>query len=146
MFFVFRLNITRLQSMAQIHSYYITNVKSELKFSSSNLGKDELESIMKEITTAMINNDDLFEEGEEEEEEIFSNDNNSNDLLMADIMNLNKFEQNEEIDNSNIDNIQPLHVNHRNININYKKKNIFQKKNKMNIINIPNYNKNLIPL
>ena len=70
MFFVFRLNITRLQSMAQIHSYYITNVKSELKFSSSNLGEDELESIMKEITTAMINNDDLFEEGEEEEEEI----------------------------------------------------------------------------
>src|SRR5947207_9788677 len=101
MFFVFRLNITRLQSMAQIHSYYITNVKSELKFSSSNLGEDELESIMKEITTAMINNNDLFEEGEEEEE-IFSNDNNSNDLLMADIMNLNKFEQNEEIDNSNI--------------------------------------------
>ena len=119
MFFVFRLNITRLQSMAQIHSYYITNVKSELKFSSSNLGEDELESIMKEITTAMINNDDLFEEGEEEEEEIFSNDNNSNDLLMADIMNLNKFEQNEEIDNSNIDNIQPLPVNHRNLNIDF---------------------------
>ena len=129
MFFVFRLNITRLQSMAQIHSYYITNVKSELKFSSSNLGEDELESIMKEITTAMINNDDLFEEGEEEEEEIeikieeeeeiFSNDNNSNDLLMADIMNLNKFEQNEEIDNSNINDIQPLPVNHRNLNIDF---------------------------
>ena len=127
MFFVFRLNITRLQSMAQIHSYYITNVKSELKFSSSNLGEDELESIMKEITTAMINNDDLFEEGEEEEEEIeieeeeeiFSNDNNSNDLLMADIMNLNKFEQNEEIDNSNINDIQPLPVNHKNLNIDF---------------------------
>src|ERR1041385_5025270 len=120
MFFVFRLNITRLQSMAQIHSYYITNVKSELKFSSSNLGEDELESIMKEITTAMINNDDLFEEGEkEEEEEIFSNDNNSNDLLMADIMNLNKFEQNEEIDNSNINDIQPLPVNHTNLNIDF---------------------------
>jgi len=118
MFFVFRLNITRLQSMAQIHSYYITNVKSELKFSSSNLGEDELESIMKEITTAMINNNDLFEEGEEEEE-IFSNDNNSNDLLMADIMNLNKFEQNEEIDNSNINDIQPLPVNHRNLNIDF---------------------------
>src|SRR2546423_6747820 len=125
MFFVFRLNITRLQSMAQIHSYYIINVKSELKFSSSNLGEDELESIMKEITTAMINNDDLFEEGEEEEieieeeEEIFSNDNNSNDLLMADIMNLNKFEQNEEIDNSNTNDIQPLPVNHRNLNIDF---------------------------
>src|SRR6266511_2369791 len=125
MFFVFRLNITRLQSMAQIHSYYITNVKSELKFSSCNLGEDELESIMKEITTAMINNDDLFEEGKEEEieieeeEEIFSNDNNSNDLLMADIMNLNKFEQNEEIDNLNINDIQPLPVNHRNLNIDF---------------------------
>ena len=62
MFFVCRLNITRLQSMAQIHSYYITNVKSELKFSSSNLDENELESIIKEITTAMINNNDLFEE------------------------------------------------------------------------------------
>ena len=37
MFFVFRLNITRLQSMAQIHSYYITNSKSEL----TNYGKDQ---------------------------------------------------------------------------------------------------------
>ena len=46
--------------MAQIHSYYITNIKPELKFFSSNLGVNELESIIKEITTVMINNDDFF--------------------------------------------------------------------------------------
>ena len=38
---------------------------------------------------------------------------------MADIMNLNKFEQNKEIDNSNINDIQPLPVNHRNLNIDF---------------------------
>jgi len=61
--------------MAQIHSYYITNAKSELRFSSSNMDVDELETAIQEIVTAMINNDDLFvkeEEGNEvEEEEIF---------------------------------------------------------------------------
>jgi len=42
---------------------------------------------------------------------------------MADIMNLNKFEQNEEIDNSNINDIQPLFVNHRNLNIDFEMRN-----------------------
>ena len=45
--------------MAQIHSFYITNAKTELKFSSSNLDENELKLAMQEITTAMINNDDL---------------------------------------------------------------------------------------
>jgi hypothetical protein len=37
--------------MAQIHSYYITNAKSELKFSSINLSEDELEAALRKITT-----------------------------------------------------------------------------------------------
>jgi hypothetical protein len=44
--FIFRLNINRLQSMAQIHSYYITNAKSELKFSSINLSENEFEAAL----------------------------------------------------------------------------------------------------
>src|SRR5271154_1040743 len=81
--------------MAQIHSYYITNAKSELKFSSSNLSEDELKTALQEITTAMINNDDLFVE---EEEEVFSdnenidlNEENGNNLLMENIMILDNF-------------------------------------------------------
>ena len=77
--------------MAQIHSYYITNAKLELKFSSSNLSEDELETALREITTAMINNNDLFIENEEDD--IDSNDESidlneddaNNDLFMANI-------------------------------------------------------------
>ena len=75
--------------MAQIHSYYITNAKSELKFSSSNMSEDELESILQEITMAMLNNDDLFVE-EDDDDAFLDNesinldeeDANANDLLM----------------------------------------------------------------
>lgn len=109
------MNIARLQSMAQIHSYYITNASSELKFSSSNLGKDELEIVMREITTAMINNDDLFDE---EDNEVFSDsesinldDENTNNLLMEEMIDLDVFEDSEERDeeenDENSNRIQP---------------------------------------
>jgi hypothetical protein len=91
--FYFRLNINRLQSMAQIHSFYITNAQSELKFSSNDLNENELEIALREITSAMIDNDDLFDE-EEEDNEFSDNDSinldeeNTNDLIMAEIMDL----------------------------------------------------------
>ena len=86
--------------MAQIHSYYITNAKSELKFSSSNMSEDELESTLQEITMAMLNNDDLFVE-EEDDDAFLDNesinldeeDTNANDLLMGNIMNLDDFRE-----------------------------------------------------
>jgi len=91
--------------MAQIHSYYITNAKSELKFSSSNMSKDELESILQEITMAMLNNDDLFVE-EDDDDAFLDNesinldeeDANANDLLMGNIMNLDDFREQNEVD------------------------------------------------
>lgn len=107
--FIFRLNINRLQSMAQIHSYYITNAKSELKFSSINLSEDELEAALREITTNMINNDDIFIEDEdsvvlddENNEDINLNENDTNNnLIIADIMKLDDFkEQDNNLDSS----------------------------------------------
>ena len=91
--------------MAQIHSYYITNAKSELKFSSSNMSEDELESTLQEITMAMLNNDDLFVE-EEDDDAFLDNesinldeeDANANDLLMGNIMNLDDFREQNEVD------------------------------------------------
>src|SRR2546421_6132055 len=85
--FYFRLNINWLQSMAQIHSFYITNAQSELKFASSNnLNENELEIALQDITSAMIDNSDLF--GEEEEDNDFSDNDsinfdeeNTNDLI-----------------------------------------------------------------
>ena len=95
--------------MAQIHSYYITNAKVELQFSSSNLSEDELETALREITTAMINNDDLFIEDDDEEEndDMASNDGIIEDdinFLMTDIMNLNDFR--EQIDENSDSRIQ----------------------------------------
>lgn len=80
--------------MAQIHSYYITNAKSELKFSSSNLNENELEIALQEITSAMINNDDLFDDEEEDNdfsdnESIDLNEENTNNLIMEEIIDLN---------------------------------------------------------
>jgi len=78
--------------MAQIHSYYITNAKSELKFSSINLNEDEIEVAMKEITTAMINNDDLFEEDDDDiisdSENINIDEEDTDNLHMTSIINL----------------------------------------------------------
>ncbi|GBC29869.2 hypothetical protein RhiirA1_483686 [Rhizophagus irregularis] len=54
-----KLDIAQLKSMVQLHSYYITNAKSELRFSSSNMNVDELETEIQKVITAMINNNDL---------------------------------------------------------------------------------------
>lgn len=78
--------------MAQIHSFYITNAQSELKFSSNNLNDNELEIALQEITSAMINNDDLFDE---EEDYVFSDNDginldgvNTNDLIITELIDL----------------------------------------------------------
>jgi len=122
--------------MAQIHSYYITNAKSELRFSSSNMDIDELETTIQEIVTAMINNDDLFVEEEEgneaEEEEIFSDSESvnldevdTNNLLLANAINLSisEFRERNEDDhdddvNLNIG-VQRRPVDHGDPNVNF---------------------------
>lgn len=79
--------------MAQIHSFYITNAQSELNFSSNNLSENELEIALQDITSAMIDNNDLFDE-EEEDNDYSDNDSinleeeNTDDLIMAEIMDL----------------------------------------------------------
>ena len=80
--------------MAQIHSFYITNAQSELKFSSNNLNENELETALQDITSAMIDNSDLFGDEEEEDNDFSDNDSinldeeNTNGLIMEEIMDL----------------------------------------------------------
>ncbi|CAB4445310.1 unnamed protein product [Rhizophagus irregularis] len=121
-----RLDIDRLQSMAQMHSYYITNAKSELKFSSNDLSENELETALQEITTAIINNDDIFIDDDDivlDDESIDLNDDdaNTNDLIMENIMNLDSFnEQNDDNSNSNISDQQPDEsINYEDSNIDF---------------------------
>ena len=74
--------------MAQIHSYYITNAKSELKFSSSNMSEDELEEEDDDDNTFLDNESINLDE----------EDANANDLLMGNIMNLDDFREQNEVD------------------------------------------------
>ncbi|CAJ0906628.1 12479_t:CDS:2, partial [Entrophospora sp. SA101] len=115
---------TRLQSMAQIHSFYITNAKTELNYPNSDLTDDELDTTIQEITAAMAEDDDsfeysedndLFEYGEEEEgedqneEEDESLGLNNDILFMEDIMNLSLgFDENRNEDESTTRNEQEI--------------------------------------
>ena len=97
--------------MAQMHSYYITNARSELKFSCDKLSEEELEATMQEITAAMIDNDELFDE---KYDDIFSDSKSidldevdTNNLLLADIINLDI----SEFDDSNDSNEKNKEVN-----------------------------------
>ncbi|UZO00738.1 uncharacterized protein OCT59_011857 [Rhizophagus irregularis] len=102
------LDIDQIQSMAQMHLYYITNAKTELKFSSSGLNENELETALQEITAAMINNNDLFIDDDDDDtvsdnESINLNEDNTNsDLIMENTMKLDKFNELNR-DNSNSD-------------------------------------------
>ncbi|PKK68928.1 hypothetical protein RhiirC2_781632 [Rhizophagus irregularis] len=103
-----KLDIDQIQSMAQMHLYYITNAKTELKFSSSGLNENELETALQEITAAMINNNVLFIDDDDDDtvsdnESINLNEDNTNsDLIMENTMKLDKFNELNR-DNSNSD-------------------------------------------
>ncbi|CAG8695350.1 7188_t:CDS:2, partial [Dentiscutata heterogama] len=87
------LDINQLQLIAQIHSFYITNIKSELKFSKENFNEEELETIVNEISENLIKDN-------EDEDNSFDLDNekdktNFNDLLIAELIDLNFYDNNE---------------------------------------------------
>ena len=107
--------------MAQIHSFYITNMKSELKFSKENFNKKELEIIVNEILETLIENSNFFdeEENENENEEENNDDNfdlydeddnetNLNDLLIAELIDLNFYDDNEIENNLSLSNQQQI--------------------------------------
>jgi len=111
--------------MAQIHSFYITNMKSELKFSNENFNENEFETTINEISEALIENTDLFDEEEEnnseDEDNSFDlsdeeNESNLNDLLIAELMDLNFYDNNEPKNNSFLDD-QQLSENDENSDI-----------------------------
>ena len=111
--------------MAQIHSFYITNMKSELKFSNENFNENEFETTINEISEALIENTDLFDEEEEnnseDEDNSFDlsdeeNESNLNDLLIAELMDLNFYDNNEPENNLFLDD-QQLSENDENSDI-----------------------------
>ena len=70
------------------------------------MSEDELESTLQEVTMAMLNNDDLFVEEDDDDNTFLDNesinldeeDANANDLLRGNIMNLDDFREQNEVD------------------------------------------------
>ena len=60
-YFYNRINIKRLQAMAQMHSYLIMNAKSELKFVSNETTLEELDETLNQVALSINNGIDLFD-------------------------------------------------------------------------------------
>jgi len=109
--------------MAQMHSYLVTNAKSELKFLNENISLETLDETFDQIASAMANGSDLFEDNEEfetnftfehdeiEDIEELNNDNLeiidyidlSASILNADNINSDKQEEEIRIDHEDLD-------------------------------------------
>ncbi|RIB16628.1 hypothetical protein C2G38_2316042 [Gigaspora rosea] len=74
-----RLQVSRLESMAQIHSFYVSNIKKELKFCDDNFVETELcNSVLNKTVFAEMDNIEINEDEERDEIEIM-------DLIVNDI-------------------------------------------------------------
>jgi hypothetical protein len=84
------MNISHLESMAQIHSYLTANAQSELNFVSNEISQDEFNDAFNQIAIAMKEGIDLFEESDSfpifDEDEF---DNDDDDLQLQDENGLN---------------------------------------------------------
>ncbi|GBC01587.1 hypothetical protein RclHR1_04250003 [Rhizophagus clarus] len=56
-----KINIKRLQAMAQMHSYLIMNAKSELKYINDEITLEELDQTLNQVALSINNGIDLFE-------------------------------------------------------------------------------------
>src|ERR1044071_252467 len=86
------MNISHLESMAQIHSYLVANVQNELNYVSHEISQDEFTITFNQIAIAMEKGIDLFEENnsfpvfEEDEDEV---DDDDDDLQLQNENGLN---------------------------------------------------------
>ena len=86
------MNISHLESMAQIHSYLVANAQNELNYVSNEISQDEFTTTFNQIAIAMEEGIDLFEENnsfpvfEEDEDE---EDDDDDDLQLQNENRLN---------------------------------------------------------
>src|SRR3954471_6693259 len=81
------MNISHLESMAQIHSFLIANTPSELNFVNNEISQDEFTAAFNQIAIAMEEGIDLFEENDSFP--IFDESEEENDLQLQDENGLN---------------------------------------------------------
>jgi len=97
--------------MARLHSFYISNAQHELNFASKNLTDDVFNQIMQSCVNSLISDSDMFDEEIEEDDDPFNNlvpDDNveeenidqltedDSNLLLKNLINLNKVNGEEE--------------------------------------------------
>lgn len=95
-YFYNRINIKRLQAMAQIHSYLIMNAKSELKFISNEITLEELDETLNQVALSINNGVDLFDDNVLEVD--FENINEIEETIELEGVNNNELEVNNFID------------------------------------------------
>ncbi|CAG8718571.1 2212_t:CDS:2, partial [Funneliformis mosseae] len=87
--------------MAQMHSYIITNAKSELKFLNENISLETLDETFDQIASAIVNRN--IEELINDNLEIIDYIDLSASILNADNINCDKQEEEIRIDHEDLD-------------------------------------------
>ncbi|POG82729.1 hypothetical protein GLOIN_2v1810840, partial [Rhizophagus irregularis DAOM 181602=DAOM 197198] len=85
-----RLNIEKLESMAKLHTYYITNAKSELKFAYNTLSEDQFQNEIQETLSdpSFFDDDDDNSDYDDEDEDYDQNEDEGDDTEAANNNNL----------------------------------------------------------
>ncbi|CAB5365235.1 unnamed protein product [Rhizophagus irregularis] len=87
-----KINIDRLQAMAQVHSYLLMNAKSELKFLDDEITSEELDETLNQIVSSINNGVDLFDDDSD-------NNNLEIDLVFEDINEIEETVNLEDVNN-----------------------------------------------
>ncbi|GBC16237.2 ribonuclease H-like domain-containing protein [Rhizophagus irregularis DAOM 181602=DAOM 197198] len=85
-----RLNVEKLESMAKLHTYYITNAKSELKFAYNTLSEDQFQNEIQETLSdpSFFDDDDDNSDYDDEDEDYDQNEDEGDDTEAANNNNL----------------------------------------------------------
>jgi hypothetical protein len=87
-FIFYRIDTKRLQAMVQMHSYLVTNAKSELRFLDDKITSEELNETFNQIALSMSNGNELFDNNNEES----NYDYNLEDYIFNDINEITNLE------------------------------------------------------
>ncbi|GBC07018.1 hypothetical protein RclHR1_00720027 [Rhizophagus clarus] len=87
-----KINIKQLQAMAQMHSYFIMNAKSKLKYINDEITLEEFDKILNQVALSINNGIDLFD-----------NENDENLVNFEDINEIEKAVDLEGVNNNELE-------------------------------------------
>ena len=80
--------VDKISNMAKLHTYYVTNAKTEFSSIVNNMTNDEFEKIIQDYTTSLELEDDVF--NYKKEDEVDEYDFNSSILDNNDYLDITK--------------------------------------------------------